>query len=211
MLPRRYWTWLSTMSFVKRRISRHKWKAFPNRDFLRSLVVNVCTSRETKFFKMSFNPFNSVALLKFLQTEKNTTSSNKQNIIYSHFKTQFYSTFCLKCVSYLHRLEIEIVVQMKIIEVLAMDEKVEHVVTLSAHLQTYLHPVQLCCLEELCSLEGSKQVPATTPINCVQQALLTAFPALPFLNSFLFTSNWNLATKQCFARTLILIFLLWSL
>lgn len=31
------------MSFVRRRISRHRWKAFPNRDFFRSLVVSVLT------------------------------------------------------------------------------------------------------------------------------------------------------------------------
>ena len=41
MFPSRYCTWLSTTSFANRRISRHRWNAFPNRLFLRSFVVSV--------------------------------------------------------------------------------------------------------------------------------------------------------------------------
>lgn len=40
--------------------------------------------------------------------------------------------------------EIEIVVQMEIVEVLPMNQQVQHIVTLAAHLQPNLHPVQLC-------------------------------------------------------------------
>ena len=43
-----YCTWLSTTSLVRRRISRHRWNAFPNRDFLRSLVVRVLTGFRLK-------------------------------------------------------------------------------------------------------------------------------------------------------------------
>eukprot|EP00951_Prasinocladus_malaysianus_P049174 scaffold666802_cov55-Prasinocladus_malaysianus.AAC.1 len=46
-------------------------------------------------------------------------------------------------------LEVEVVVQVQVVEVLAVDEQVEHVVALAAHLQARLHPVQLGRLEEL--------------------------------------------------------------
>ena len=42
----------------------------------------------------------------------------------------------------LDRLEVEVVVEMEVVEVLAMDEQVEHVVTLATHLQPDLYPVQ---------------------------------------------------------------------
>lgn len=58
------------------------------------------------------------------------------------------------------RLQVEVVVKVEVVEVLAVDEEVEHVVALSAHLQPHLHPVQLCGLEELGGLEGPKQVPS---------------------------------------------------
>ena len=41
-------TLASTTSLVSRRISRHRWKAFPKRDFLRSLVVSVLTGFKLK-------------------------------------------------------------------------------------------------------------------------------------------------------------------
>ena len=56
-------------------------------------------------------------------------------------------------------LEVEVVVQMQVVEVLAVDEEVEHVVTLATHLQPHLDPVQLRGLEELGRLEGPEQVP----------------------------------------------------
>ena len=48
MLPSRNWTLLSTTSFVSRRISRQRWKALPNLDFLRSFVVSVLTGLRLK-------------------------------------------------------------------------------------------------------------------------------------------------------------------
>lgn len=45
---------------------------------------------------------------------------------------------------------------MQIVEVLAMDEQIQHVVALAAHLQAGLHPVQGGGLEELCGLEGAE-------------------------------------------------------
>lgn len=45
---------------------------------------------------------------------------------------------------------------MQVVEVLTMDEQIEHVVALSANLQANLHPIQLCGLEELCGLKGAE-------------------------------------------------------
>lgn len=63
------------------------------------------------------------------------------------------------CGQRLDRLQVEVVVQMQVVEVLTVDQQIEHVVALSAHLQPYFHPVQLSGLEELCGFEGSEQVP----------------------------------------------------
>ena len=63
------------------------------------------------------------------------------------------------CVADLDGLEVEVVVQMQVVEILAMDEEVQHVVTLATHLQPNLDPVQHSCLEELGCLEGPEQIP----------------------------------------------------
>jgi len=39
-------------------------------------------------------------------------------------------------------LEVEVVVEMEVVEVLAVDEQIEHVVALAAHLQAYFNPVE---------------------------------------------------------------------
>lgn len=54
--------------------------------------------------------------------------------------------------------QVEVVVKMEVVQVLAVDEEVEHVVALSAHLQAHLHPVQLGRLEELGRLERSEEI-----------------------------------------------------
>ena len=59
----------------------------------------------------------------------------------------------------LYRLQVEVVIQVKVVEVLAMDQEVQHVVALAADLHTRLHPVQLGSLEEFCGLEGLKKTP----------------------------------------------------
>lgn len=46
---------------------------------------------------------------------------------------------------------------MEIVQVLAVDQKHQHVETLAAEVETHLHPVHLCELEELCTSEGSHQ------------------------------------------------------
>lgn len=63
------------------------------------------------------------------------------------------------CGQCLHRLQVEVVVQMQVVEILTVDQQVEHVVALPAHLQPDFHPVQLGGLEEFCGFEGSEQVP----------------------------------------------------
>jgi hypothetical protein len=57
----------------------------------------------------------------------------------------------------LDRLQVEIVIQMKVVEILAVNQEVEHVVTLPADLQAGLDPVQIRDLEELCVLELAEQ------------------------------------------------------
>lgn len=61
----------------------------------------------------------------------------------------------------LDRLQVEVIVQMQVVEVLAVNEQIEHVVTLSADLQADLHPVQLGGLEKLCCFERAEQIPKT--------------------------------------------------
>lgn len=63
------------------------------------------------------------------------------------------------CCQSLDRLQVEVVVQMQVVEVLAVNKQIEHVVALSAHLQPHFYPVQLCGLKELSGLERAEQVP----------------------------------------------------
>ncbi len=63
------------------------------------------------------------------------------------------------CGQCLDRLQVEVVVKMQVVEVLTVDKQIEHVVALTANLQTHLHPIQLGGLEELGGLEGAEQIP----------------------------------------------------
>ena len=55
-------------------------------------------------------------------------------------------------------LEIEIEVQMEVVQIFTVDQQVQHIVALSADLETSLNPVQLCQLEELCLLKSFEKV-----------------------------------------------------
>ena len=57
-------------------------------------------------------------------------------------------------------LQVEVVVEMEVVEVLAVDEEVEHVVALTTHLEPRLHPIQLRRLEEFGRLERTEEEPA---------------------------------------------------
>lgn len=57
-----------------------------------------------------------------------------------------------------HRLQVEVVVQVKVVEVLSVNQQVQHVVTLPAHLETNFYPIQLCGLEKFGGLERAEQV-----------------------------------------------------
>ena len=59
----------------------------------------------------------------------------------------------------LNRFKVEVVIQVQIVEVLTVNEKVEHVVALAANLQPHLHPIQLGRLEEFGGFEGSEEIP----------------------------------------------------
>ena len=65
-------------------------------------------------------------------------------------KSRFFALLRREC---FNRLQIEVVIQMQVVQIFAMDQQVKHVVTLATNLQSCLHPVQLCNLEELCLLE----------------------------------------------------------
>ena len=58
-----------------------------------------------------------------------------------------------------HRLQVEVEVEVEIVEVLAVDQKVQHVVALSTDLQSNLHPIQRRRLEELGRFERPEQIP----------------------------------------------------
>lgn len=66
------------------------------------------------------------------------------------------------CCQSLNRLQVEVVVEMQVVEVLTVDKQIEHVVALSANLQTHLHPVQFGGLKELGCFEGAEQIPEKT-------------------------------------------------
>jgi hypothetical protein len=55
-------------------------------------------------------------------------------------------------------LQVEVVVQVKVVQVLAVNEEVEHVVPLPAHLQPRLHPVDLRRLEKLGGAKNLEKV-----------------------------------------------------
>lgn len=63
------------------------------------------------------------------------------------------------------RLEIEVIVQMQVVEVFAVNQEVEHVVALAAHLEPSFHPIQRCRLEELGRFERPEQISITVFYN----------------------------------------------
>ena len=58
----------------------------------------------------------------------------------------------------LDRFQVEVVVQVQVSQVLAVDQQVEHVETLAADLKTRFNPVDCCLLEELGRLQCLEQV-----------------------------------------------------
>lgn len=56
------------------------------------------------------------------------------------------------------RFQIHVVIEMEVVKVLSVDKEVQHVVTLSAYLQTRLNPVERCLLEELGALETAEKI-----------------------------------------------------
>ena len=62
-------------------------------------------------------------------------------------------------------LQVEVVVEVQVVEVLAVDKQVQHVVALLTDLQTNLYPVQRRRLEKLGRLERSEQVSETNVLH----------------------------------------------
>ena len=65
-------------------------------------------------------------------------------------ETRLLSFFCGQG---LDGFQVEVIIQVQIVEILSMNQQVEHVVALSADLQSRLHPVKSGCLKELRGLE----------------------------------------------------------
>ena len=57
----------------------------------------------------------------------------------------------------LDRLQVEVVVKMEVVQVLSVDDEVQHVVALATDLQTRLDPIDFSRLEELRCLEGAEE------------------------------------------------------
>lgn len=69
-------------------------------------------------------------------------------------------------------LQVKVVIKMKVIKVLTMNQEIQHVVTLTAHLETCFYPVQCCGLEKLGGFEGTEQVPINNENNFIIQIVL---------------------------------------
>lgn len=82
-------------------------------------------------------------------------------------KPRFLSLLCGQGLDWL---QVEVVVQMEVVQVLAVDQQVQHVVTLPTYLQTNLHPIQSCRLKELCGFKGTEEIPEKIHIYCNSQA-----------------------------------------
>jgi hypothetical protein len=54
--------------------------------------------------------------------------------------------------------QVEVVIQVKVIQILTMNQKIQHIVTLSANLQTSFNPVKFSGLEEFSSFQLSEKV-----------------------------------------------------
>mmetsp|Transcript_38034 Transcript_38034/g.88955 ORF Transcript_38034/g.88955 Transcript_38034/m.88955 type:complete len:246 (-) Transcript_38034:1571-2308(-) len=65
----------------------------------------------------------------------------------------------LLCGQGLHWLQVEVVIQVQEVEVLARNQQIQHVVALTTHLQADLHPVELGSLEELRCCKDVHEIP----------------------------------------------------
>jgi hypothetical protein len=61
--------------------------------------------------------------------------------------------FTLLCRQSLDRLQIKVVIQMEVIQILAMDQQIQHIESLSTNLQSSLDPINFCTLEKLCGFQ----------------------------------------------------------
>lgn len=73
-------------------------------------------------------------------------------------KSRLLSLLCGKSFDWF---QIEVVIQMKIVKVLSVNQQVQHVVALATNLKPHFHPVKSSCLKELGSLERSEQISET--------------------------------------------------
>merc|ERR1719494_5821 len=80
----------------------------------------------------------------------------------------------------LDRFQVEIVIQMQVIQVLTMNQQVQHVVTLTTHLQTCLHPIDASGLKEFGGFKRPEQVAFLhgfwwTMVECIEHKVFQKF------------------------------------
>jgi hypothetical protein len=63
----------------------------------------------------------------------------------------------LGCQSF-HRLEVEVIIKVQVVQILPVNQQVQHIIPLPADLQTHFNPIQFGALKKLCSCKRSKQM-----------------------------------------------------
>ena len=78
---------------------------------------------------------------------------------------------------------------MEIVEVLSVNQQVQHVVTLATNLKPHLHPVKSCCLKELGGLERSEQISETRNTKTIVSFI--QYSTVCRTVNKIKTENWN--------------------
>lgn len=70
-------------------------------------------------------------------------------------ETRLLSLLGSQCLDWL---QIEVVIQMEVVQILAVDQQIQHIVALTQNLKSSLDPIKRGTLEKLSRLEGTEQV-----------------------------------------------------
>lgn len=132
-------------------------------DLLHKLVfISVHTGQLTDVSEHVLKTVSKLESVDITETELNVGVNNElgetkdfSTKVESVTKSRLLSLFGGKS---LNGLQIKIVIQMEVVEVLSVNKKVEHVITLSTDLKAGLHPVKSGGLEELSVLQTSEKV-----------------------------------------------------
>lgn len=80
----------------------------------------------------------------------------------------------------LHGLQIKVVIQMQIIQILSVNQQIEHIVALSTHLQTRFDPIECGRLKEFRRLERTEKIAfflrlRSAMLECVENVIFEKF------------------------------------